>query len=432
MPRTLLRNVRILDPASATDAVGHVLLEDGHIHSATTGEAPTGFAEVIDGSGQWVFPGLVDMHVHLRQPGGDDAETLESGLRAAVAGGVTAVGMMPNTEPPLDSAVVLEPLLRSAEALGLAKICPVPCVSVGRQGREPVDFEALHALGAMAFSDDGSPVWNGALLQEALRRTASFNGIVVEHPELASLSAGGALDKGPAAEALGVAGIPWQAETGDVARCLEVARGTGGRLHLTHLSCPRSVALVDAVRSPESGFRATCDTTPHHLALNSSEPKAAGTLAKMNPPLRSEDMRHGLVRQVARGSVDCVASDHAPHSADRKRLPMAEAAFGITGLETLLPVSLAVLTAEGGMSPLAVLSLLSTAPARLLGLEPPAIRESAPANLVLFDPDREYALAEVGSFSKSMNTPFMDRTLKGRVRAVWRGRLLYMDGSFVC
>ncbi len=431
MPKTLIRDVRILDPATATDAVGHIVLEDGRIDSVSTGGAPGGCPREIDASGQWVFPGLVDMHVHLRQPGGDDAETLESGLRAAVAGGVTTVGMMPNTDPPLDSEEVLAPVLDKARLLDLARVCPIPCVSLGRQGREPVDFEALHGLGATAFSDDGGPVWNGALLREALCRTAAFGGMVVEHPELSTLTGGGCLDEGAAAEKLEVGTMPCQAETGDVARCLEVARGTGGRLHLTHLSCPRSVALVDAARTGESGFSATCDVTPHHLALNSSEALAVGTLAKMSPPLRSEEMRQSLVRHVSRDRVDCVASDHAPHAASRKSLPMAQAAFGITGLETLLPVSLAVLGGEGMMTPLAVVSLICTAPARLLGLDPPRLEAGVKADLVLFDPDREYTLSEVGSFSKSMNTPFMDRVLHGRVRAVWRGRLLYMDGGFV-
>jgi dihydroorotase len=339
--------------------------------------------------------------------------------------------MMPNTDPPIDSEEVLAPLLEEAEALGLARVCPIPCVSLGRQGREPVDFEALHALGAVAFSDDGSPVWNGALLQEALRRTAAFGGVVVEHPELTSLSAGGVLDVGPAADKLSVGAMPCQAETGDAARCLEVARGTGGRLHLTHLSCPRSVDLVEAARTADAGFTPSCDVTPHHLALNSEEPLAAGTMAKMSPPLRDEESRRRLARLVAMGRVDCVASDHAPHAAARKSLPMASAAFGITGLETLLPVALAVLAGEGTMSPLAVLALLTTAPARLLGLPPPRIVAGEPANLVLFDPTREYSLSEVGSFSKSLNTPFLDRSLHGRVRAVWNRELLYMDGGFV-
>lgn len=407
-------------------------MEDGHVASVhTQGEPPAGCFDEIDADGQWLFPGLMDMHVHLRQPGGEESETLESGLRAAVAGGVTAVGMMPNTDPPLDGVEVLAPLLEEAEGLGLARVCPVPCVSMGRQGREPVDFQGLHELGAVAFSDDGSPVWNGALLQEALRRTAEFGGLVIEHPELTSLSAGGVLDPGPAAKKLGVSTMPCQAETGDVARCLEVARGTGGRLHLTHLSCPRSVDLVESARAAEAGFAASCDVTPHHMALNSSEPLAEGTMAKMSPPLRDEDSRQRLVRLVSRGRVDCIASDHAPHAAGRKRLPMASAAFGITGLETLLPVSLEVLAGEGVMSPLAVLALLSTAPARLLGLDVPRIEAGRPANLVLFDPAREYLLSEVGSFSKSLNTPFLNRGLQGRVRAVWCPDLLYMDGGFV-
>lgn len=428
MHSTLIRQARVLDPASGSDTVANVLIEEGRIAEVSAHAVLPAGAEEMDARGKWVFPGLVDIHVHLRQPGGDESETLESGLEAAVAGGVTTVATMPNTEPPLDDPALVSELVERSRVLGLCRVIPVCCVSRGRRGEEPVDFEALYEAGARAFSDDGSPVWNGRLLRQALIRTAGLGAPVMEHPEMPSMSEG-CVNEGPVSRELGVAGLPESSETSDVARCLELASGTGGHIHLTHLSVPRSVELVGLARSCDRGFRATCDATPHHLALDETAVLRLGAMAKMKPPLRSPEARKGLAAAVGRGMVDCVASDHAPHPASAKNVPLSEAAFGVTGLETILPVALSVLCGEVGMPELEVLRLLTVAPAELLGLQRPSLAPGSRADMVLYDPEASFVPSPDGFHSSSANSAFVGAELRGVVRAVWRGRLLYRDGS---
>jgi dihydroorotase len=381
----------------------------------------------IDGTGKWVFPGLVDMHVHLREPGGEDSETVETGLKAAIAGGITTVGVMPNTVPPMDTPESVAYLNKSAARCGLADVVPVPCVTIGRSGREPVNFFELHEAGASAFSDDGDPVYNSGLLLEALDTVYEFDGVIIEHPEVKEL-AGGYVNSGSVSGKLGVKGIPDVAETADVARCMEIASNSRGHLHLTHLSLPRSIEL--AREECFNSANVTVDVTPHHIALNENALLEHGTLAKMNPPLRSFEQMSRLGEMVKEGMVDAIASDHAPHSAHRKNGSISEAAFGITGLETLLPVTLEVLTGLQ-MPVISILNLLTCGPARVLGIPAPGLTPGMKADCVLFDPEIEYRLSEKGSFSRSANTPFHDRILKGRVEAVWKGRLIYRDGEFV-
>jgi dihydroorotase len=381
----------------------------------------------IDAGGQWLFPGLIDMHVHLREPGDESSETVATGLRAAVAGGVTTVGVMPNTDPPMDSVARVNRLLGTAASQVPVRVVPIPCVTIGRKGRETVDFRELARWGVRAFSDDGDPVHDSGLLLRSLDAVSEFDGVIIEHPEDRSLS-GGAVNLGRMSERMGVEGIPATAETSDVARCLEVARASRGRLHLTHLSLPRSVELARSGLFRDAGV--TLDVTPHHLALDEDALEEHGTMAKMNPPLRTPEQRERLVRMVREGMADAVASDHAPHSAARKDLPLEAAAFGISGLETLLPVTLEVLRGAG-MTPLEVLRLLITGPAGILGLTPPDLGEGSAAECVLFDPMEEYTIEGTGTFSGSSNTPFLRRRLRGRVKAVWIGELVYRDGRFV-
>jgi dihydroorotase len=425
--RTVLRSVRVLDPSAGSDRTADVLIENGALAAVCPQLAAPGDAEEVDAAGLWLFPGLIDMHVHFRDPGDGVSETLESGLKAAVAGGMTTVAMMPNTDPPLDSPGLVRDLLERSRSLGLAEAKVVACVTRGREGLVPVDFEALHEAGAAAFSDDGSPVADVSVFREALSRTAALGSVLIEHPEDTALSASGVVNAGPAADALAVCGIPGESETAWVARCLEAMDGSDGRLHLTHLSCPESVRLAKA--AAESGMQVTCDVTPHHLALPDSAVLEFGADAKMNPPLRSEESRRRLLELVASGAVTAIASDHAPHCAGRKTGGIEGAAFGITGLETMLPLSLELLSGEG-MTPLSVISLLTTGPASVLGMDPPSMDPDTAGPLVLFDPQEEYRLAEAGTFSQSANTPFLRRLLRGRVRAVWKGRLIYREGSF--
>lgn len=414
-----LSGPRVLDPAGGIDRVADVLIRDGRVVFPVAGDVPCG-TETLDCRGLWVMPGLVDMHVHLRTPGYTEAETLETGLRAAIAGGVTTVGMMPNTSPPLDDPRLVEEVLGAAMGLGLADVVPVPCVTEGGRGGRLTDLSAMASLGIRAFSDDGRPVLPDDSLRQAFQRVAAFGGVIIEHPEDPGLSLRGAVNLGPVSEALGVPGIPEEAEWSDAARCVSLLTGTGGRLHLTHLSCPDSVRI--AASAAASGLAVTCDTTPHHLALNHHIVPALGAMAKMNPPLRSEESRRELAELCARGMVQAVASDHAPHTRESKERQFVQAPFGVTGLETLLPVTMGVLVGQAGMDPLSVVRMLTTAPAGILGIGVPALSDGDCGSLVLYDPQEEWVFQ--GGFSLSRNSPFLGTRLVGRVvMTMHRGRL---------
>lgn len=418
----------MLDPATGHDSPGDVLIRNGLV------EAAFGFvdgpvdAEVIDGTGLWLFPGLIDMHVHLRVPGDEESETLATGLRAAVAGGITRVAAMPNTRPPLDSPGLISSLMEDARRLRLARVLPVACATVGRQGRTIADLNALRLAGAAGFSDDGSPVRDSEVLALALRTCEDLGCPLIEHPEDEALSGAGRLNAGGVARAEGDPGIPEEAEVSDVSRCISLLRSHGGRLHLTHLSSPRSLEI--ASQAAEEGLHVTSDVTPHHLLLDETEVTRQGALAVMNPPLRDAASRERLLGLVRSGHADAIASDHAPHCDIRKSGGPCSAAFGITGLETLLPLALEALLPGGEGSPLDALGMLTTGPCRALGISPPALRAGQTAELVLFDPDEIYTLEKAGTFSLSRNTPFLTRPLRGRVKAVWIERLVYREGRF--
>jgi len=419
--KEILRGVRLLNPLSGFDGIVDVAVEKDCIKwIRKTSDAPSGF---------WLFPGIVDMHVHLRTPGYQEAESLQTGLRAAVAGGVTCVGMMPNTTPCLDSLDPVIAVEELGESYGLAEICPVPCVTAGRAGEVCVDFEEFARSGITCFSDDGSPVKSNKALMQAFQSIAPFNGVVIEHPEVISLAAGGAVNKGLASKETGAKGIPESAEYLDVERCIGVLRDSGGdaRLHLTHLSSPESVR--QAYEASKNGLRVTCDVTPHHLALSEEAVIVMGAVAKMNPPLRSEESRKMIVEMIGSGMVTAIASDHAPHTVEKKNLPLGEAAFGITGLETLLSVTVDVLVKEAGMKPIDIIRLLTSAPAAILHSVFSDIAPGKPLNMVLFDPKQQWKYSS--TFSRSSNSPFFGRTLTGKVQRVWLKRELYREGEFV-
>ena len=416
-----IRGIRILDPWSNTDALADITVSREGIETVEpSSEGP---------SGLWLIPGVTDMHVHLRVPGGEAAETLETGLRAAAAGGVTAVGMMPNTTPPLDTPDAVRKLLLQAASAGRVTVRPVPCATVGRAGSVPVDLEGFAEMGITAFSDDGDPVGSDEVLMEIFQRISRFSGTLIEHPEVKALSSGGAVNQGEASRLTGAGGIPESAEYEDVQRCIEVLErsGTAARLHLTHLSSPRSIEL--AAEAASRGLSVTCDVTPHHLALNETEIIERGAVAKMNPPLRCEDSRKRLAALAAGGKVTAVASDHAPHPAERKELPLQQAAFGITGLETILPLTVDELVFREGMEPLEAVRLITSNPARILGLPDGPLVPGVRRSMVLFDPDALWHYSR--SFSLSRNSPFLGKTLRGRILQVWAGSLIFREGIFV-
>jgi dihydroorotase len=302
-------------------------------------------------------------------------------------------------------------------------------VTLGRSGKECTDLETFASLGITAFSDDGSPVESDTALFDALCRLSPFGGVVIEHPEVTSLARGGAVNKGIASAVTGAGGIPESAEFEDVKRCLGVLERAepGARLHFTHLSSPESVRLAAA--SVSHGLNVTCDVTPHHLSLDENDLIEMGPVAKMNPPLRSAESRAALVELVRRGKVNAVASDHAPHPDRSKSLSLQDSAFGITGLETLLPVTVDTLVNGAGMPPLDVIRMLTTAPAGILGIPEPVISAGRPLDMVLFDPDSVWRYSK--TFSLSSNSPFLGRTLRGRVLRVWVNNEVYREGDFV-
>lgn len=417
----VLAGVRVLDPEHGRDEIMDVALEaDGTVSLHRASVPP---------SGLWLMPGLVDLHVHLRTPGKGQAETLETGLKAAVAGGITTVGMMPNTSPPLDDPELVHRITALGNAMGLARVCPVPCVTIGRLGQETVDFRTFAENGVKAFSDDGSPVFSDDALIDAFRATSRFGGVIIEHPENTTEAGSGCINRGAVSLALGVPGIPESAEYSDVKRCIDLLRRSGAdaRLHLTHLSSPRSVEMV--AEASDLGLGVSCDVTPHHISLDESCVARMGTLAKMNPPLRSSRSREELVELVRMGRVNAVASDHAPHDHSQKDLPLSEAAFGVTGLETLLPVTVDTLVNRALMEPLMVIRMLTSAPAGILCIRAPSITQGKPPEMVLFDPRAKWFYERSRSLSR--NSPFMGTELTGRVLRVWRGRELYRDGEFV-
>lgn len=381
-------------------------------------------AAVVDAGGGWLGPGLVDLHAHLRDPGQTWKEDIESGSRAAVAGGYTAVVAMPNTEPPIDDGARAAALRERAAAIDTLDLHVAGCLTKGRAGSEMADLDGMYAAGIRWFTDDGDAVPEAGLLFRILTHLVDLPGAVVaEHPEDRSLAGPGHLHEGEMSVLHGIDGLPGVAEDVIVARDLELARATGAHVHIQHVSTANSVGLIRRAR--EDGVSVTAEATPHHLALDESALDHLDPGLKMYPPLRSERDRHALLEALRDGVIDAVATDHAPHSPAEKAVPFEEAPRGVTGLETAAAVVSTAL--EGDQE--AFFARMSTAPARIAGLERQGnlVEPGAPANLVLFDPDTRWV---PGAFaSKSSNSPFIGKELTGRVMAtIYEGKLTYEGG----
>jgi dihydroorotase len=432
MSSILIQAGRVVSPEDSLDAQLDVLIEDGVIRSIG-GETGGESAEKLDARGLIVSPGFVDLHVHLREPGGEASETLETGLEAAVAGGYTAVCPMPNTRPVNDRPEFTRLMLEKAERLGLARVLPIAAVSCGSEGERLTDFEALVEAGVVAFSDDGRPVKTAGLMREAMRKAVPLRVPIIDHCEDASLSAGAPINEGPVSKRLGVPGIPNSSEEVCLARDLVLAEETGAHLHVAHISTRRAVEMVRAAKL--RGVRVTCEVTPHHFTLTDSAVEQYGTNAKMNPPLRSAEDVEAVVAGIADGTVDAIATDHAPHAAELKQKHLADAAFGVTGLETAFALALTRLVNTGRISLRQLILLMSTHPARIIAEDrvksrvAPSIghlKVGAPADLTIFDPHLEWTYRAAEGRSKSWNTPFDGWGLKGAVVAtVVGGKFVY-------
>jgi dihydroorotase len=408
----LFTAVRLLDPATGLDAPGELLVQQGRI--AAFGpqlDRPEG-VEIVAGEGACLCPGLVDMRVHFGEPGTEHKERLASGIRAAAAGGVTSVAVLPNTHPPIDDPAMLEFVARRARQLKSVKVYPYAALTKGLEGKELAELALLKEAGAVAFTDAERALADARVMQRALAYASALDLLVVQHPEEPSLAAGGIVNEGAIAVRLGLRGIPAIAEVMMVERDLHLVRATGARYHVAHIS---TRAAIDAVRRAKAeGLRVTCETTPHHLALNELEVEGYRTFAKVSPPLRAEADREAVVEGLVDGTIDVIASDHCPQDQDSKRLPMAQAEFGVIGVETMLPVSLR-LVHEGQMSLLDLLRKLTVTPADLLGLEAGRMAVGAAADLTLFDPERPWKITEAGLSSLAKNTAFEGRLVQGRV-----------------
>ena len=421
--RTLFRNARLLDPASSLDQVGDILVEDGRI-TAIGKVGPVGDAETVDCAGACLAPGLVDMRVELREPGAEHQESMETGAAAAVAGGVTTMVALPNTEPVIDDMALVEFVARRSRDVGLARIRTYAAATKGLKGRELTEFGLLAAAGALAFTDAGSAIADAVVMRRALSYARTFDLLVMQHPEEPSLAAGGAMTEGEVATRLGLAAITPAAEVIMVERDLRLVELTGGRLHIAHVS---TEAAIDAIRQAKRrGLAVTCDTAPHYFALNETAIGDYRTFAKVSPPLRGEWDRRAVVAGLKDRTIDAIASDHSPHDQESKRLPFASAASGIIGLETLLPLTLE-LYHNGHLGLLEALRPLTERPAAILRLPAGRLAVGAAADLVIFDLERPWRIDVDALRSKSKNSPYDGRPVQGHVlRTVIAGRSVFL------
>ncbi|MFO7606309.1 MAG: dihydroorotase [Desulfurivibrionaceae bacterium] len=408
-----LQNGRVIDPLNNTDRQADVLIVDGRIAEFVEPgggmETPAG-CERIDLAGKWLLPGLIDMHVHLREPGQEYKETIKSGARAAAAGGFTAVACMPNTFPVNDSQGVTALIM--AKAVGAScRVYPVGCISNGARGEELADIGEMKRAGVVAISDDGLPVSNGQLFRRALEYSANHGLLVISHSEEVSLSRGGAMNEGEISIRLGLPGIPNVAESISVYRDLALAEYTGQPVHIAHVSTVEAVELIR--RAKARGCKVSAETAPHYFTLTESDVGDYNTNAKMNPPLRSEADRQAIIAGLADGTIDVIATDHAPHSRLEKDLEFDQAANGIIGLETSLPLTME-LVRQGVLSPAGMVELLSVNPARILGVEGGDLGIGRRADLTVVDPQKVFIYAEETIVSKSKNSPFIDKELTGK------------------
>jgi dihydroorotase len=435
--RMVLRGGRVVDPTQGLDGDFDVVVEDGVVtrveeRGKESEKAPPDDqgTEVVDARGLVVVPGLIDIHVHLREPGQEYKETVRTGTMAAAAGGFTAVACMANTEPVNDNRSVTEHILAEASRYGFARVYPIGAVSKRLEGQELAEIGDMVRAGAVAVSDDGKPIANAELMRRALLYTQHFGIAVIQHAEDLDLAGKGVMHEGGWATRLGLAGIPGAAEDVMVARDLLLLEDTGGRYHVAHLSTARSLELVR--RAKRQGLGVSCEVTPHHLLLTDEEVARTdfSTQCKMKPPLRAERDREALLGGIADGTIDAIASDHAPHHADEKDVEFDLAPFGIVGLETTVPLCLDRLVQNGRITLTRLIELLSSGPARVLGLPGGTLRPGSPADITLLDLAATTTIEAATFRSRSRNTPFGGWRLTGRaVGTVVGGRRIELPAS---
>jgi len=413
----LIRGGRIIDPSQQIDRLADLLIEDGVVTSIDEPGRASDGAEVFDASGLIVAPGFIDLHVHLREPGEEYKETIATGAAAALAGGFTSICAMPNTRPVNDNASVTRFIIDKAREAGLARVYPVGAITRESKGEELAEMAEMKQAGAVAVSDDGRPVMNSQVMRHAMEYARDHGLVVVDHAQDLNLSAGGVMNEGRYSTLLGLKGMNSAAEESHVARDIMLAKLTGARVHIAHISTAGSVDMVR--RAKRKGLAVTCEVTPHHLALTDEAVLGFDTNTKMSPPLRSEEDRLALIEGIRDGTIDAIATDHAPHHLDEKMLDYDHAPSGVIGLETALGVVLTVLHHSAGQPISRIVELLTIGPARAFCLPEPTFAIGSLADITIFDPEREWTVEARSFKSKSRNTPFAGWKLRGQVVATF-------------
>ncbi len=425
--KKLLKGARVIDPSQNTDTTSDVLIVDGRV-AAVKDEIEINDAKAIDLSGMIVTPGLIDMHAHFRDPGYEYKEDIESGSMSAAAGGFTAVACMPNTNPPIDNAALIQYVKSKASKAGKIKLLPIGCVSKGQEGKEIAEMGDMAQAGAVAFSDDGKPIADSALMRKAMVYASMFDKVIIDHCEDPFLFEGGQINEGYISTLLGLAGIPAAAEEIMVARNILIAREMGTRVHIAHVSTEGSLRLIRQAKS--EGVKVSCEVTPHHLTLTEKAVMGYDTNAKVNPPLRTQRDIDALLEGLKDGTIDAIATDHAPHHMDEKDLEFDKAAFGMVGLETALGVILTHIVKEGVLSLNAAIEKMTVGPAKVLGLDMGTLKIGAAADITVIDPNRVWTVDKNKFFSKGRNTPFDGWRLTGKaVLTMVDGRIVYSDDA---
>lgn len=413
--KILIQNGRVVDPANKIDDLMDVLVENGRIAKVGKGLAAPAGGRTIDAKGKVVAPGLIDIHVHFREPGFEYKEDLESGLRCAVKGGFTGVCPMPNTKPVIQTQAEVEFILQKSRLFGLAQVFPVAAVTRGQDGKELTEFGELKKGGVFALSDDGRPIQDSNVMRRALEYSKKFDLVIMAHCEDSGLFGCGCMNEGLVSTRLGLPGIPVECESVEVARDLQLADLTGGRLHFCHMSSKKSLDLIRAAK--KNGSRATAETAPHYFTLTDEAVIGYNTRAKMNPPLRTSEDLQAVKDALRDGTIDVIATDHAPHADHEKSREFDKAPFGITGLETSLALSLN-LVREKVLTMSQLIEKMSLRPAQILKVDRGTLSAGAAADITIFDPEKEWTVDEKEFESKSKNSPFLGWKLKGRATEV--------------
>jgi dihydroorotase len=425
----LIKNGRIIDPVSNFDAVADLLIEDGKV-ARVQKEIGSVAERVLDAAGFVVAPGFIDLHVHLREPGREDEETIESGSQAAAAGGFTSICCMPNTSPVNDNPAVTSYILKEAERLAVTRVFPIGAISLGSLGEKLAEIGEMVSAGIVGISDDGKPVMNGQLMRRAMEYSLPFKIPVIEHCEDLCLSAHGVMNEGYYSTVLGLKGISRTAEDTMAARDMILAKLTGAHIHIAHLSTRGALELVREAK--RQGVHVTCEVTPHHFSLTDAACSEYDTNTKMNPPLRADDDVAAMIEGLSEGTIDCIATDHAPHNPNEKMLEFDQAPFGITGLETALGLATTHLYHRGKISLNRLVELFSTHPARIINKPLGQLQPGSEADLTLFNTESEWTYDVGQTKSKSRNTPFHGVKLKGQVAAtIVAGKMVFQNQSLL-